>query len=87
METNICSSISLFVARKRDYKRASWDLEYVVRALDPTCVRAWCCLAGVNKRMGNDEGYEYCIAKARLYGRRTCSEYVENFVVKIKSDF
>lgn len=75
------------IFRKREYKRASWDLEYVVRALDPECVRAWCCLAGVNKRMGNDEAYEHCISKARLYGRRTGQEYVENFIVKIKSDF
>lgn len=85
--TNRCSWISVFVSRKREFKRASWDLEYVLRALDPSCVRAWCCLAGVQKRMGNDEAYEHCIAKARLYGKRSSEQYVENFIVKIKSDF
>lgn len=69
-------------------KLASMDLDFVLTNLDPFCVRALLLKAGVVKRMDNDEATsEQLIAKARLYGRSQCPEYVENFVIKMKSDF
>lgn len=64
------------------------DIDFVLCNLDPFCVRAWLLMAGIVKRMNNDDAAsEDCIAKARLYGRTQCPEYVENFVIKMKSEF
>lgn len=80
--------IPLSVSRKRALKLALMDLDFVLTNLDAFCVRALLLKAGVVKRMDNNEAAsEELIAKARLYGRSQCPEYVENFVIKMKSDF
>ncbi|XP_062124930.1 tetratricopeptide repeat protein 12-like [Drosophila sulfurigaster albostrigata] len=77
---------SLCYIKKREYKRALIDLDYVLNQLDSNCVQALLYKAGALKRMNNEDGFEECVANARRYNRSK-SEYIDYFLDKMRTDF
>ncbi|KAH8310795.1 hypothetical protein KR044_003021 [Drosophila immigrans] len=77
---------SLCYIKKREYKRAIIDLDFVLNQLDSCCVQALLCKAGALKRMNNEAGFLECVENARRYNR-TKYEYIDNFLDKMRTDF
>ncbi|EDW59403.1 tetratricopeptide repeat protein 12 [Drosophila virilis] len=76
---------SLCYIKKREFKRALIDLDYVILNLDGRCLRAWLYRAGALKRMNNEAGYLDCIDNARRYNHSE-EQYIENFIEKMRTD-
>ncbi|KAH8359660.1 hypothetical protein KR093_008201 [Drosophila rubida] len=77
---------SLCNIKKREYKHALLDLDYVLNKLDEHCLRALLYKAGTLKRMNNEAGFEECVANALRYNRSK-KDYIEYFLDKMRSDF
>ncbi|KAH8359663.1 hypothetical protein KR093_008200 [Drosophila rubida] len=77
---------SLCYIKKREYKRALIDLDYVLNNLNSSCVQALLCKAGTLKRMNDEAGYEECVSNARRYNKSKTA-YIDNFLDKMRTDF
>jgi len=76
----------MYIFRKREYKRALIDLDYVLNNLDNCCLRAWLYKAGTLKRMNDEDGYKECVDNARRFNRSNL-EYIDHFLERMRSDF
>ncbi|KAH8420870.1 hypothetical protein KR222_007468 [Zaprionus bogoriensis] len=72
--------------KKRAFARALLDLDHVLNHIDGSCLRAWLYRGAALKRMNNEAGFEKCVANAREFNR-SATEYIEEFLVKMKSEF
>ncbi|TDG48793.1 hypothetical protein AWZ03_004696 [Drosophila navojoa] len=77
---------SLCFAKKRAFKRALMDLDYVILNLDERCLRAWLIRAGTCKRMNDERGYETAVDNARRLNQSQ-GKYIDYFLEKVRSDF
>ncbi|EDW42015.1 GM25756 [Drosophila sechellia] len=74
--------------KKRDFKMALFDLDYVIFHLDPAHLRAWLYRAGALARLNNESEFEIAIANARLLNRsQKDKKYIEYFLEKFKTEF
>nr|AAL90127.1 AT21457p [Drosophila melanogaster] len=74
--------------KKRDFKLALFDLDYVIFNLDPIHLRAWLYRAGALARLNNESEFEIAIANARLLNRsQKDKKYIEYFLEKFKTEF
>ncbi|XP_064547662.1 tetratricopeptide repeat protein 12 isoform X2 [Drosophila montana] len=76
---------SLCYIKKREFKRALLDLDFVIMNLDGRCLRAWLYRAGTLKRMNDEAGYQECIDSARRLNHGE-EEYIEYFIKQSRTD-
>lgn len=72
--------------RKRAFKRALIDLDYILLNLDERCLRAWLIRAGTCKRMNDERGYQTAVDNARSLNPSQ-GKYIDYFLDKVRSDF
>ncbi|XP_043655203.1 tetratricopeptide repeat protein 12 [Drosophila teissieri] len=74
--------------KKREFKLALFDLDYVIFKLDPIHLRAWLYRAGALARLNNESEFEIAIANARLLNRSPKDQkYIDYFLEKFKTEF
>ncbi|XP_017083584.1 tetratricopeptide repeat protein 12 [Drosophila eugracilis] len=74
--------------KKRDFKMALIDLDYVIFKLDSIHLRAWLYRAGALARLNNEAESNLAIANARLFNRSKKSQkYINLFLEKLKTEF
>jgi len=74
--------------RKRDFKLALFDLNYVIFKLDPLHLKAWLYRAGALARLNNEAESNIAISNARLFNRAPKDQkYIEYFLEKLKTEF
>ncbi|KAH8336287.1 hypothetical protein KR074_008553 [Drosophila pseudoananassae] len=74
--------------KKRDFKLALFDLDYVIFKLDPIHMRAWLYRGGALLRMNNESESQIAIANARLFNRgQKEQKYIDYFLEKLRSEF
>lgn len=71
--------------RKRAFKRALIDLDYIILNLDERCLRAWLIRAGTCKRMNDEIGYQNAVDNARTLNQLE-GQYIDYFLNKARSD-
>ncbi|KAH8271198.1 hypothetical protein KR018_001189 [Drosophila ironensis] len=74
--------------KKREYKLALFDLDYVLFKLDPIHLKAWLYRAGALLRLNNESESQVAIANAKLFNRsKKDQQYIEYFLEKLRSEF
>ncbi|XP_016974622.1 tetratricopeptide repeat protein 12 [Drosophila rhopaloa] len=74
--------------KKRDFKQALFDLDYVIFKLDPLHLKAWLYRAGALARLNNEIESNLAIANARLFNRSQKDQrYIDYFLEKLKTEF
>ncbi|XP_017053336.1 tetratricopeptide repeat protein 12 [Drosophila ficusphila] len=74
--------------KKRDFKLALFDLDYVIFKLDPIHLKAWLYRAGALARLNNEEESNNAIATARVLNRsKKDQKYIDFFLEKLRTDF
>ncbi|XP_036673352.3 tetratricopeptide repeat protein 12 [Drosophila suzukii] len=74
--------------KKRDFKQALFDLDYVIFKLDPLHLKAWLYRAGALARLNNEAESNIAISNARLFNRAPKDQkYIEYFLEKLKTEF
>ncbi|TDG48794.1 hypothetical protein AWZ03_004697 [Drosophila navojoa] len=77
---------ALCYVKKREYKRAIIDIDFVLYHLDFHSLRGWLYKAGTLKRMNNEAGYKECADNARRFNREFVG-FVDKFLEKMRTDF
>ncbi|EDW15784.1 uncharacterized protein Dmoj_GI22588, isoform A [Drosophila mojavensis] len=77
---------ALCYVKKRAFKRALIDLDYILLNLDERCLRAWLIRAGTCKRMNDERGYQTAVDNARSLNPSQ-GKYIDYFLDKVRSDF
>ncbi|KAH8243220.1 hypothetical protein KR032_005633 [Drosophila birchii] len=74
--------------KKRDYKLAIMDLDYVLLKLDPLHLKAWLYKAGALARLNNEVESQYAISNARQLNRTPKDQaYINNFLERLRAEF
>ncbi|KAH8347120.1 hypothetical protein KR059_005403 [Drosophila kikkawai] len=74
--------------KKRDFKLAIMDLDYVLLTLDPHHLKAWLYKAGALARLNNEVESQYAISIASQFNRTPKDQkYIANFLEKLRSEF
>lgn len=74
--------------KKRDFKLALFDLDFVIFKLDPIHMRAWLYRGGAMLRLNNESESQVSIDNARLFNRgQKEQKYIEYFLEKLRSEF
>ncbi|KAI8044301.1 tetratricopeptide repeat protein 12 isoform X1 [Drosophila gunungcola] len=74
--------------KKKDFKLALFDLDYVIFKLDPMHLKAWLYRAGALARLNNETESNIAIANARLFNRsQKDQKYIDYFLEKLKTEF
>ncbi|KAH8292275.1 hypothetical protein KR054_008041 [Drosophila jambulina] len=74
--------------KKRDYKLAIMDLDYVLLRLDAHHLKAWLYKAGALARLNDEAESQYAISNACQFNRTPKDQkYIANFLEKLRTEF
>ncbi|XP_022209514.1 stress-induced-phosphoprotein 1 [Drosophila obscura] len=75
---------ALCYLKRREFKRAIMDCDYILTYLDPKYLRAWLYKAAAHKRLNDETHYQLSVYMARR-SNHTEDEFIDNFLDKMRS--